>query len=118
MTEDTLLDRLDRLQGTRRMDRFMQWVSLVAGTIVSAAIIGLTATVIDLRSSTAISNTELRGAIDRLSERLEAANMLADNSLNLLRFSVQRNTDILNHHEKRLREIEDARRRSNPGSER
>lgn len=84
----------------------MQWASGIAGTVVTAAIIGLTITVIDLKTSSAVSNTKLQGAIDRLTDRLEAASLLADSSLSVLRVGTTANSARIDDHEGRLRSLE------------
>lgn len=106
MAEQDVLQRLDRLQGTRRSDRFMQWLSGILGTLLTVAVSGLVMTVIDLRSSTAVSNAELRGSIDRLSDRLEAATRLSDSTLDVVRQVMETNANRIDDHEERIRGIE------------
>jgi hypothetical protein len=69
--------RLDIIAGRRRTDQFFQWISGVAGTVVTAALIGLTVTVIGLKTSTAVSTAELKGAIKELTAQLGSIDKLA-----------------------------------------
>lgn len=106
MTDTDIADRLDRLTGTRRMDRVMQWMAGIAGTLVTLAIVGLIVTVIDLRSSTAVSNAELRGAIDRLSDRMEASSSMSGMSVSGLLHRLEDLEKVRDAHAARLRTLE------------
>lgn len=106
MREDELNERLRQLNGTRRMDRFMQWVAGIAGTLVTIAIVGLTVTVIDLKAGTAISNEKLTSSIDKLAAKLDAASDIAALNLGNVLKRVDRNVDIIERNADRIVTIE------------
>lgn len=78
----------------------------LAGTLATAAIVGLVVTVLDLKTTTAVSYAELSGSINRLSDFLEAPKELSGVNLSGLAAHVRCMEDHLESVDRRVLHIE------------
>lgn len=87
--EKALLEKLDRLQGTRRLDRLLQWLAGVMGTVIALSAIAIGGLVFQMWTGL----TEIRGDIKGLRGELRASLDLRDLSLGALNQRLEENLD-------------------------